>query len=50
MKTSSRRAKPLVICLWQDGVFTAAYGASPRCVCGDEHLSADHPTGDPETP
>jgi hypothetical protein len=25
MKTSSRRAKPPVICLWQDGVFSAAY-------------------------
>jgi hypothetical protein len=26
-----------------------AYGASPRCVCRDEHPSAYCPVGDPET-
>jgi hypothetical protein len=25
MKTSSRHAKPLIICVWQDGVLSAAY-------------------------
>jgi hypothetical protein len=27
-----------------------AYCASPGCVCGDEHPSADYPVGDLETP
>jgi hypothetical protein len=28
MKTSSRRVKPLVICLWQDGVHSAVWSLS----------------------
>jgi hypothetical protein len=34
----------------QDRCSQDAYGASPICVCGDEHPSADCPIGDPETP
>jgi hypothetical protein len=34
----------------QGGCSQNAYGASPGCVCGDEHLSADCLAGDLETP
>jgi hypothetical protein len=50
----SRHKGPAFRTTYQDAVADAAWQAittySQRCICGDEHPSADYPTGDPETP
>jgi hypothetical protein len=46
-----QRKKNKFKALWGQGRRVLdAYGATPRCVCGDEHPSVDCPVGDLETP